>query len=257
MKLPTKPFYHFSIDDTFDTLIETVDKKIPLKKHPYFKYLYGLHQKYGITFSLYLFYQRKIDGRLRTLNEIRNIKKQITDKKGNAWLKFGPHSFDFDTAPHSQTPDEQKKSFNKIYKEIDRFAGKKARAKFVRLHYYSESYELAEYFKRKGVAVLFSTDRKVGSYRLGKRNGKKLNDTGIAQYNNIAFWRTHHRIEFFREAGLKKEDIKRRFGATLKKYGFLIFYTHEYDLVKRGSQKILNQSLEILQEMKVPPLKNI
>lgn len=254
MKLPKKPFYHFSIDDSFDALIEISDKNLPILKHTYFKYLYNLHIKYGLTPSLYLFFQKEFKGRLRTLKEVRNIKKELLDEKGKPWMLFGPHSLDFDTAPYSQSPKHQEKVFTSIYKEIDRFAGKPAHSKFVRLHYYSESYELADFFRKKGTDYLFTTDREVKSYRMGSAVERKLKATSTAQYKKMNFVSTHHRLEFFREEGWKFEEIRKIFNQTLKKFGFIVFYTHECEFKIPRTKVLLNSSLNILKDMGVKPV---
>ena len=64
-------------------------------------------EKYKIRTAVYLFYQKKINGKLRTLKEIRDIKSQL--KEG--WLYFNIHGLDYDTPPYSQKPLEQKKLF--------------------------------------------------------------------------------------------------------------------------------------------------
>ena len=249
MRLSENATYHFSIDDSFNALIEATDRKIPLIKHPYFKYLYELHRKYGVKVSLYLFYRSKHKGAWRDLSQIRDITKEVVDEKGEVWLKFGPHALDTDTVPHSQSPSDQEITFERIYGEIDRFAGRATYARFVRLHYYSESYELAEYFRSKGVEALFSTERDVGSYRMPAEVGESLKGVGHATYKKMHFIRTQFRVEFFKDENLRKEDIKSRFQESLKKYGCVIFYTHECELVKSDIKKILNQSLEALEEL--------
>jgi len=257
MKLSENAFYHFSIDDSLNALIEVTDRKIPLIKHPYFRYLHELHKKYKINFSLYLFYKSQQKGKWRDLTQVRNIRKEIVDEKGDMWLKFGPHALDTDTPPYVQSSPDQKKSFELIYTEIDRFAGKKAHARFVRLHYYSESYELVEYFRSKGVEALFSTDRDAGSYRMPPETSERLKNTGHSAYKKMHFIRTQFRVEFFKDQKLKKEDIKLLFQKSLKQYGYVIFYTHEYELVKSDVRKLLDQSLESLEELGVKHIHSI
>ena len=37
------PFYHFSVDDVFESLIEITDKGIEVFEHPFFSFLKELH----------------------------------------------------------------------------------------------------------------------------------------------------------------------------------------------------------------------
>ena len=110
------------------------------------------------------FYQKSINGRLRTLKEVSGSLKDVFLE--NPWLHAGPHGLDNSTPPHLQQPDDQIEVFESIYEELQRFAGCNAMSKWIRLHQFSESYELAEYFKSKGVEALLSTDKDAVSYRL-------------------------------------------------------------------------------------------
>ena len=132
------PWFHFSIDDVFDSLIEVTDKNIPLFEHPYFSLLKEMHDTYGVIVGLHLFFQKKINGKLRSLCDVRDLKKEIADAGG--WIYFGPHALDYENAPYAQSVDEQVAVFSRTYDEIDRFAGKNSYAKWIRLHFYSESY---------------------------------------------------------------------------------------------------------------------
>ena len=240
--------FHFSVDDVFESLIEVSDKKIPLSKHWFFKILYKLWKKYKIRTAVYLFYQKKINGKLRTLKEIRDIKNQL--KEG--WLYFNIHGLDYDTPPYSQKPSEQKKTFLKIHNQIIRFAGKKNLSSFVRLHYYSESFELKNFYKQKNIYGLFVTDREVGSYRLPKKNSNELILKGITKSKGVYFIRTDYRVEFLSKIK-NTSTIKKNFNDNFKKNRKIIIYTHENELKKKinvtnliNSMKILVNDLSIL-----------
>lgn len=149
--------FHFSVDDVFKSLIEITDKKISLKKHNFFKIFYKLWKKYKIKTGLHIFYQGKIKGKLRTLKEVKILKKEI--KEG--WIYFGAHGLDANTPPYTQKPTTQKKVLNNIYKEIYRFAGKKFLCKRIRLHHYSESYEISNFLKKKKLMLFFQQIEKL------------------------------------------------------------------------------------------------
>ena len=70
------PWYHFSIDDVFDSLIEVTVKNIPLFKHPFFSLMKEVHDKYGTQVDLELFWEREIDGTLYTLADVRDLKEE-------------------------------------------------------------------------------------------------------------------------------------------------------------------------------------
>lgn len=239
--------YHFSIDDIFESLIEVTDRNIPLFEHPYFALLKDLHNKYGTHVSLYVFFQREMQGRLRTLSEVRDLKNEL-EQAGN-WIHFGPHALDFDTRPYNQSPEDQVKVFDATYKEIDRFAGKNTYAELVRLHFYSESYELADYFKSHGVMSLLSTDREAGSHRMPQQIKDGLLGVGEASYEGAHFIRTQFRVEFFVQDGLDERAIEILFRESFKKFGYVTLYTHEYELVRKEVLEKLELSLKVLHSL--------
>jgi hypothetical protein len=232
--------FHFSIDDVFEFLIEISDKKIPIKKHYFFKSLYNIWRKYKIKTGLHLFYEGKIKNKLRTLKEVRIIKNEI--KEG--WIYFGPHALNVNTPPYSQTPLDQKKFINDTYKEIYRFAGKKFLCKRIRLHYYSESYEISKFLRNKKIHTLFSTDRKVGAHKIPKKFSTQLIKSGLLVYNKLQFIRTDYRIEFL--INNSKKEIINNFCKTLKRKKFIIIYSHEYEFKKKVIINNLNKIMNIL-----------
>ncbi len=78
-----------------------------------------MHSKYNVNIDLYCFYQKNILNNSITLNELSDRHKEIFIK--NNWLRFGPHALDTETAPYSQSPDQQIQIFDLIYREIERF----------------------------------------------------------------------------------------------------------------------------------------
>ena len=251
----TTPWFHFSIDDVFDSLIEITDKNIPLFEHPYFVMLKKMHDKYGISVGLHLFFEKEIDGKLRSLMDVRDLKKEIKDDGG--WIYFAPHALNFETAPYNQSKDEQIKTFDLTYKEIDRFAGRDSYAKWIRLHYYSESYELADYFASKGVNALFSTDKPAGSHRMPQNIKDSLNNEGHATYEGMNFIRTHFRIENFANVNLDELGIKNLIKESFDKYGYIIIYAHEYEFERKEVCQAVETSFKVLNDLSIKSLKII
>ena len=158
-----KPFYHFSIDDTIESLIDVSDSSNDFFSNQFFKFLDMIHKKYNTNIDLYCFYQKSIRNKLRTLNDVSDKHKEIFIN--NPWLRFGPHALDSEFAPYAQTPGQQMHTFDSIYKEIERFSGNPSKCEFIRLHFFSESYELSGYFQTKNVHSLLTTDKSAITYR--------------------------------------------------------------------------------------------
>ncbi len=229
---------HFSIDDVFKSLIEVNDKNLKLKDHWFFSFLYKIYKIYNIKICLYLFYESKINGKIRSLKEIRSLKKQINEN----WLYFGAHALNYKSPPHKIPINLQKKHIEKIYKEIIRFAGSKYLAKHVRLHEYSECYEIKNTFNKYKIRSLFTTDRNIGSYRLNKVNSKELLKKGVTQFKGQNFIRTDLRVENMISNTTKQNSYL--IDSILKKKNFLILYTHEYELKKKICRTTLEKLLK-------------
>lgn len=231
---------HFSVDDVFESLIEVSDKNISLKKHWFFSKFYFLWKKYKLKTGLYLFYEGKISGHLRNLSEVRDISDEL--KEG--WIFFGPHALNFSSPPHKFSTKKQTNHLSKIYDEILRFAGKNYLTKQVRLHEYSESYELKNFFNKKKVLSLFSTDKNIGAHRLPKKNKIELLDLGRTKYKNFEFFRTDFRIELLAQNknNINQINIKK----ILDKRNFVTIYTHERELKKKKCIKKLNETIKFL-----------
>lgn len=235
-------FFHFSIDDVFDSLIEVTDKKISLKKHYFFKEIYNLWKMYGIRTGLHLFYQKKINGKIRNLSEIRDISSEL----GENWIYFNVHALDPETPPYKQSIKDQKKTFKKIFFEIKRFAGNKYLSINTRLHYYSECYELAEYFNENNVKALFSTDRNIGSHRMPKKISDELLNFGKSSFKKLKFIRTDLRVEWLAKNKIHYKDLKEKISRILNKKKILIIYSHEYEFKKKNVIYALRKIMNIL-----------
>ena len=232
--------HHFSVDDVFKSLIEVTDKNIELKKHWFFSNFYKLWKKYKIKTGLYLFYSGKVDGEIRNLSEIRNIKKELKEN----WIFFGPHALNTSSPPHKFSPKVQKQHLSKIYSEISRFAGSKYFVKKVRLHEYSESFELKNFFKKYKVSTLFTTDKIVGAHRLPRKNKEDLLNYGITKFRNLKFIRTDLRIEMLTKN--KKILNQKKILNIFTKKKFITIYSHEYELKRKKCRSILFETLDFL-----------
>jgi hypothetical protein len=230
MKEYSNPFYHFSIDDVIDSLIEVSDCSDGIFSQPFFNFLNVIHKKYNTNIDLYCFYQKNITNTPITLNDISDKHKEIFSK--NTWLRFGPHALDTETAPYSQTPKQQIQLFDSIYKEIERFSGTSSKCELIRLHFFTESYELSDYFHSKKVHSLFTTDKPAISHRMNDHVKSELKNRGHATFNGIDFIRSHFRIETIIEQNLSNKEIIDLLEYYLSTYGFVIFLTHEYELVR-------------------------
>lgn len=245
-----RPSYHFSVDDVFDCLIDITDQRLAVFRHPFFQFLEQLHEEFNATVDLYLFYQKKRDGRLRTLRDIPPDVRETFDQC--SWLRFGPHALDFETAPYSQTPDEQRKTFQRIYSEIARIAGASHFSEYVRLHYFSESYELADFFQSVGVQALLTTDKPSITYRMPGQVHTDLRTRGFSKFQGLSFIRTHLRAEHLADAHVTRDALSQLVTATLSQYRSVVFFSHEEAITRPDVRQHIRAIFRTLHELHIP-----
>jgi hypothetical protein len=243
-------WYHFSVDDVFQALCEI--NNCDLFSHPFFNFLNRCHNQFGVNVDLYLFYRQKINGEWKTLKDITDKHSQVF--KSNPWLRFGPHALDYDSPPHTQSIEDQKKTFDLIYKEITRITGRESNTGLVRLHCFSECYELTEYFHKRGVDALYSTDKKVYSWRMNKNSIIELKKKHMVVYQGMKFYRTHLRVENLVDDNPKA--IIEKIENIIKKVGFFSFVTHEYELSGFNGEKIIETTFQILKHLNNKPIQS-
>ena len=248
-KVHDEPFYHFSVDDVFDALIELTDSGKRLFDIPFFAFLKQLHDAYGTNVDIYLFYQGNVRGRLRTLQEVSASEKQTFEH--NKWIRFGPHSLDYENPPYAQTLAVQKEVFDRIYSEVHRFAGTGSTSSWVRLHYFSESYELASYFHERGVRALLATDKNAGSHRMPNDIKLMLLRSGLAEYQGMQFVRTYLRAENLANGHLSDERICDLVDSLLSSPGFVTLMSHENEILRGEVRSVVSTVIHHMRDINV------
>jgi hypothetical protein len=244
-----KPFYHFSIDDVIDSLIQVSDSSSDLFSNYFFQFLEMIHNKYDVKIDLYCFYQKNIQNKLRNLTEVSDQNKNIFIN--NPWLRLGPHALDYDSPPYAQSPDQQIDIFDSIYDEIERFTGNPLTCEFLRLHFFTESYELSDYFRTKNIHSLFTTDKPDIAYRLDDDMKSILDSNGHVEFNKINFIRSHFRIETLVNENYSDSEICKLIENCLSKNSFVTFLTHERELVRPKVRTTIELILMYLKDNKV------
>ena len=244
-----KPFYHFSIDDVIDSLIQVSDSSSDLFSNYFFEFLETIHKKYDVKIDLYCFYQKIFQNKLRNLTEVSDQYKKIFIN--NSWLRFGPHALDYDSPPYAQLPDQQIDVFDSIYKEIERFTGNPSKCEFLRLHFFTESYELSDYFQTHNIHSLFTTDKPDIAYRLDNDVKSILDSNGHVKFNKINFIRSHFRIETLVNENFSDSEICKLIENCLSKHEFVTFLTHERELIRPKVQTTIEFILSYLKDHKI------
>jgi hypothetical protein len=244
------PFYHFSVDDVFEALVRASDSGRGLFDEPLFAFLRGLNARFGTRVDLYLFLQGVVDGAPRHLEDVSDRLRR--DFEGAAgWLRLGPHALDYETPPYTQSPAEQAATLGEIYAEIRRFAGGAALSRWLRLHYFSECFELAPFLLERGVEALLLTDKAAISYRGSEALRRELCTRGAARLDlgapggrsDLSLVRSHLRVEYLARGTGNGAERTAALTEALKRHGFLVLFTHEVDLRERLVRRCAEECL--------------
>ena len=217
--------FHFSIDDVFDSLFD--------KTHPLVDFVNKLDVVHPV--DLYCFYQ---DGD-KTLCD-------ITENHFNGHVEFNVHGLDKETPPYAQVPEEQKSVFNDIYYEFQRIGYE--RSNQTRLHYFSESYELSDYFLERGVDTLFTTDKEALLWRLPIELKESMSETGQCNYQGLNFVRTTLRTENL--VGLAPWEVADILIELVTSDKPISVMTHEYELMRPQVRELTNYVIKFLKDVK-------
>lgn len=196
-----------------------------------FRFLAELHETHGLKVDLYLFVEADIKGCRRRLEELPD---RLHDEFSIAasWLRLGPHALDYDNAPYQQSEPQQRETFRRTYREIDRLAGPGFRSRLVRLHCFSEAYASAETLLKEGVEGLFLTDKNSVSYHLPDKPKALLEASGEIGHLGLRLIRSHTRLETLIETHPSVSACKGELDRFLDLYDHLVLFTHEIDLTR-------------------------
>ena len=86
-----------------------------------------------------------------------------------------------------------------LFAEIARLSTPRQRARWLRLHYFSECFELASLWHGHGVDALLTTDKPALSHRMDAAAIAALQDRGHVDFGGMTMIRSHLRIETFAE----------------------------------------------------------
>lgn len=220
--------FHFSIDDVFGGLIDLSDADVSPARLPLFAFTEALAAEGAVT-DLYLFRSGPDrDGRIRRLDEV--SEGAARRLRGLAGVRFGPHAENYATAPHAQPIAAQRRTMAGLFSAIGRLSRAGQRSRWLRLHYFSECYELAPLWHAHGVEALLATDKPALAYRLPAAARAELGLTGRTSFAGIDFVRSHLRLESFAAEAGDPPRFLARIDQALASHGFATLFTHEVEL---------------------------
>lgn len=224
------------MDDVFDSLLEASDAGTSIFAHPLFRFLREVHETFDARVALYVFLEAERDGRRRSLSEVSSALQ--AELAAAPWISFGPHGLDYAHPPYSQSRDGQLRTFEAIYREIDRLAGRQRRSPWVRLHSFSEAFDLSDYWLRQGVTTLLLTDKPSVSYRLPADLRAELAARGFVQHEGLTLRRSHERLEALPAGNGSSDAVRLRLDEHLRRHGSLVLFSHEGELAREDVQSV-------------------
>lgn len=188
-----KKYVHFSVDDATVILQEIYFMQYEsIFDQQVLATLKELHDEYGITCSLY-FYEVLGDFDLSMFSD--RYKGEF--EANSDWLKLGFHEMTEDDPEQiGLSTEEFISSFERVYSEIERFAGTKSITKTIRLHYWYATDDMTTWMEDNGVKALLCPDSEIVGYDLSEEENAKLIDSSNGVYrHNLSYYKTDIRFE--------------------------------------------------------------
>lgn len=247
--------YHFSVDDVLDCLLEVSDREQGLFEHPFFAFLQQLHDLFDVKVDLYLFLRKLTGNAQRTLADVSESLKPSF--QASPWIRFGPHALDNATPPYAQTLEAQREFCESVYDHILRFAGQERASRWVRLHYFSECYELATFFRSRQVDALLTTDKPALSYRLPESQNEQLARQGCTEFAGIRFVRSHVRLENLVDRSLDDLQLECELERQCAGSTCAVIFTHEYELARPEVREMTLRVFSWLRRKQLTPIDDM
>ncbi|MFN3643543.1 MAG: hypothetical protein ACK4TB_11545 [Gemmobacter sp.] len=244
--------YHFSVDDVFASLVAMSDAGLSPAAQPMLGFLDRLHAAFGTVTDLYVFQTGPAGGAMRDLAE---ITPAAADRlRGWGAVRLGPHARDYATPPHAQTVPDLIATMDRLAATIAGITTPAQRARWLRLHYFSESHEARPVWDRIGVTALMTTDKPAVAYRLDDAARAALAATGRARAHGMDWVQSHLRLETYREEAADPARFCARIDAVLDRHGFVTLFTHEVDLADPRVRRLAQAALGHLARRGAAPI---
>lgn len=217
---------HVSVDDTDSAFQELCDEKYrSIWQHPFWCNLRKLHEKWGCSFTLYVF------GGLENKRNLFRKELMIKElQKCSTWIKVAYHGSDSEDAV------EFKENFCATKQFLSQLMGEDAIAHIIRLHRFQASYDVVDYLKGQGVRCLLTADDNRLSYDLCEEQVRHLRNKGIIKNGNMIYLHTDVRLE-------KWEFLTQYYNWKKRDCNILVLFTHERYIKKKFSFILLKLSL--------------
>ncbi len=235
-------WYHFSVDDVLPSLLAAPSPEA-LPHQPLFAFVARIAEELDTRADLYLFEQCP-EGRLDDLPD-----GLLADFVNRHRVGLGPHARDYGTPPHAQQTAELEQVFARIFTHIRRLAGDDAFSRWLRLHYFSESWEIAPLLHAHGVDTLLLTDKPALAYRLPEARKRDIARHGRCRHAGLDFIRSDLRVEHLAAENLGATALRERLATLLEERGHIVLFSHEIDLMDPAIRELAHECLSILRQL--------
>ncbi len=255
--------YHFSVDDSFEYIYQLYEMH-PLKpshesgrvcaSSGLLQFYDELHRDFNAEVDLYFYLNDDSQDQPRSLRDVAGALECWFDAR--PWLRLAPHALDKSTPPHAQSVSDARTFYDDTARQLARIAGHDRHSHWVRLHYFSECYELASCLGTWGVEALLTTDKPIASYRLPPSQAESLRQFGVTHFAETQFIRSHVRIENLVDRGLDDESLDKELQQLIGNHSCAVIFTHEYELVRPEVQEMTRRVFCWIKKRRLKPISD-
>ena len=207
---------HLSIDDTYSAFVELCDDRYAsLWQHPFWRNLRKAHEKWGCSFTLYVF-----GGLEQQRNLLKKELMMAEFQECSTWIKVTYHGADSDDQAKFKENYYQAKGF------FTKLGGKEILAHITRLHMFRGTYDIIDFLKKEGIEFMLTADDDRLSYDLCEKQMQELRKTGIVRHNSMIYLHTDIRLE-------KCNFLIQYYKWRKRRNKLIVLFTHEYYIKKK------------------------
>lgn len=233
----SRAMIHFSIDDTYyilNDLAANADRWSTIFDHPHLHFLKSLHEQYGLTVSLYCFYQSH-ESNLTVVPDC--YREDFV--RNSEWLKWGFHARDNASRYHSTTSEQARRDYEDVMGELVRITGAvECLDRMPRLHFFTGNREslCAMRDAKNGIWGVLAPDDGRNAYFLDEKLSRTIRDNGIYidSDTELYFFPTDIRLEHIDNIAEVIPHMEHCLFDSKREKHLLVVFTHEVRLSEQS-----------------------
>lgn len=229
--------FNISVDDVSNVFIDLTLHQYEYNsifENAYLNYYKSLHEKFGVVFSLYVFYK---DGLFDLSQCTEKYKKEFIENSD--WLKFGFHAWDSKTIYDDGSDRDLVNDYMVTTTELERIVGHESIDNVLRLASFQgkkQDIEKLSKLKSERIIGLLTADDMRNSYSLSDEDNTFIYSHDLLYQEDVYYISTDLRVEFIEDLPGKIQELETN--TWINQLNIFTVFTHEWKLDEAVKEKI-------------------